>query len=140
MEKSESTSVAWNADRAAAYGMPGVLVDQNDAVAVYEAAGVAIERARRGDGPTLLEVKTDRYLGHFQGDPETYRPKGEVEALRRNDPIPRLGEQLRRSGLIDDALDQAIRTRVSARVTEAYEYGRTSPYPQPEDALLHVFN
>jgi len=107
---------------------------------VYEAAGVAIERARRGEGPTLLEVKTDRYLGHFQGDPETYRPKGEVEALRRNDPIPRLGEQLRRSGLIDDAQDQAIRARVSARITEAYEYGRTSPYPQPEDALLHVFN
>lgn len=140
VEKSESTSVAWNADRAVAYGMPGVLVDTNDALAVYEAAGAAIARARRGEGPTLLEVKTDRYLGHFQGDPETYRPKGEVEELRKNDPIPKLGAQLRRQGLLDDAADQALRARVSQRVTEAYEYGRTSPYPRPEDALLHVFS
>lgn len=140
VEKSDATSVAWNADRAAAYGMPGVLVDQNDAVAVYEAAGVAIERARRGGGPTLLEVRTDRYLGHFQGDPEVYRPKGEVEELRRHDPIPRLGEHLKQTGVIDDAKDQEIRARVSARITEAYEYGRTSPYPKPEDALLHLFN
>jgi pyruvate dehydrogenase E1 component alpha subunit len=140
VEKCDSTSVAWNADRAAAYGMPGVLVEQNDALAVYEAAGAAIERARRGEGPTLLEVKTDRYLGHFQGDPETYRPKGEVEELRRNDPIPRLGEHLRRAGLLDDASDKALRERVSARIAEAYEYGRTSPYPNPEDALLHVYS
>jgi acetoin:2,6-dichlorophenolindophenol oxidoreductase subunit alpha len=140
VEKVDSTSVPWNADRASAYGMPGVLVDNNDAVAVYEAAGAAIARARRGEGPTLLEVKTDRYLGHFQGDPETYRPKGEVAELRKNDPIPRLGAHLRRLGLLDDASDQALRERINQRVAEAYEYGRTSPYPKPEDALLHVFN
>ena len=140
VEKTESTSVAWNADRAAAYGMPGVLVDRNDALAVYEAAGAAIERARRGEGPTLLEVRTDRYLGHFQGDPEVYRPKGEVDELRRHDPIPALGEQLRRQGLLDDAADQALRARVGARVAQAYEYARSSPYPQPEDALRHVFH
>lgn len=140
VEKVDSTSVPWNADRASAYGMPGVLVDNNDAVAVYEAAGAAIARARRGEGPTLLEVKTDRYLGHFQGDPETYRPKGEVAELRKNDPIPRLGAHLRRLGLLDDVSDQALRERINQRVAEAYEYGRTSPYPQPEDALLHVFN
>jgi len=140
VEKSESTSVPWNASRASAYGMPGVLVQNNDALEVFRAAGVAVERARRGEGPTLLEVKTDRYLGHFQGDPETYRPKGEIEELRRNDPIPRLGEHLRQQGLLDDAADKALRERVSARVAEAYEYGRASPYPKPEDALLHVFN
>jgi acetoin:2,6-dichlorophenolindophenol oxidoreductase subunit alpha len=140
VEKSESTSVPWNADRAASYGMPGVLVQHNDALEVFEAAGAAIERARRGQGPTLLEVKTDRYLGHFQGDPETYRPKGEVEELRRNDPIPRLAEHLRRQGLLDDAADKALRARVSARIAAAYEYGRSSPYPRPEDALLHVFH
>jgi acetoin:2,6-dichlorophenolindophenol oxidoreductase subunit alpha len=139
VEKTDSTSVASNADRAAAYAMPGVLVDRNDAVAVFEAAGKAIERARRGEGPTLLEVKTDRYLGHFQGDPETYRPKGEAAELRKGDPIPRLGEQLRQQGLLDDETDQALRARVSKRVTEAYAYGRSSPYPRPEDALLHVF-
>ncbi len=140
VEKSESTAVAWNADRAAAYGMPGVLVDRNDALAVYEAAGAAIGRARRGEGPTLLEVRTDRYLGHFQGDPEVYRPKGEVEELRRHDPIPALAEHLRRQGLLDDAAEQAIRSRAGARVAEAYEFARTSPYPKPENALLHVFH
>lgn len=139
VEKSESTSVAWNTDRASAYGMPGVLVAQNDALAVCEAAGAAIERARRGEGPTLLEVKTDRYLGHFQGDPETYRPKGEVEALRKGDPIQRLAEHLRHAGLLDEAAEQSLRERVSARISEAYDYGRSSPYPKPEDALLHVF-
>ncbi|SPE27553.1 Acetoin:2,6-dichlorophenolindophenol oxidoreductase subunit alpha [Burkholderiales bacterium] len=139
VEKSDSTSVAWNADRASAYGMPGARVEQNDAIAVYEAAGAAIERARRGEGPTLLEVKTDRYLGHFQGDPETYRPKGEVDELRKHDPIPRLGAQLRRRGLLSDAADATLRASVSERVAAAYEYGRTSPYPKPEDALKHLF-
>lgn len=140
VEKTESTSVEWNADRASAYGMPGVLVKENDAVAVYEAAGEAIARARRGGGPTLLEVKTDRYLGHFQGDPEVYRTKGETTTLRANDPIPRIAEQLRAAGELTDAVEQQIRQRVSARVAEAYEYGRASPYPKPEDALLHVFS
>ncbi|MBS0318546.1 MAG: thiamine pyrophosphate-dependent dehydrogenase E1 component subunit alpha, partial [Proteobacteria bacterium] len=139
VEKSESTSVAWNADRASAYGIPGALVDHNDAIAVYEAAGTAIARARRGEGPTLLEVKTDRYLGHFQGDAEVYRPKGEVEELRKHDPIPKLGAHLRRNGLLDDASDQKLRAGVGARVAEAFEYGRTSPYPRPEEALRHVF-
>ncbi len=85
-------------------------------------------------------MKTDRYLGHFQGDPETYRPKGEVESLRRHDPIPLLGEHLRRAGLLDDAADKALRACVGVRIAEAYEYGRTSPYPKAEDALMHVFS
>ena len=140
VEKTESTSIAWDSDRAASYGMPGVLVNENDAVAVYEAAGAAVEHARKGKGPTLLEVKTDRYLGHFQGDAEVYRPKGEVEELRKRDPIPKLGEHLRRLGALDETADKAIRQRVSARIGEAYEYARSSPYPRPEDALLHVFN
>jgi len=139
VEKSESTSIAWNSDRAASYGMPGVLVEHNDALEVFEAAGAAVARARRGEGPTLIEVKTDRYLGHFQGDPEVYRPKGEVEALRKNDPIPKLAAHLRQLGVLDDRLDGQLRDRVTTRITEAYDYGRTSPYPQPEDALLHVF-
>lgn len=139
VEKSASTAIASNADRAAGYGMPGVLVDKNDAVAVFEAAGEAVARARRGEGPTLIEVKTDRYLGHFQGDPETYRPKNEAQHLRENDPIMILGAQLRERGELDDDKDAALRGVISERVQAAYEHGRNSPYPAPEDALLHVF-
>jgi acetoin:2,6-dichlorophenolindophenol oxidoreductase subunit alpha len=140
VEKSVSTAIGSNADRASAYGMPGTLVEQNDALLVYEAAGTAVARARRGEGPTLIEVKTDRYLGHFQGDPETYRPAGEVAELRKSDPIVRLGAQLRDLQLLDDTTDRTIRERVSARIAEAYDYARSSPYPKPEDALQHVFN
>ncbi|TAH43202.1 MAG: thiamine pyrophosphate-dependent dehydrogenase E1 component subunit alpha [Betaproteobacteria bacterium] len=139
VEKSASTAIASNADRAVAYGMPGVLVERNDALAVFTAAGEAVARARRGDGPTLIEVKTDRYFGHFQGDPETYRPKGEAKELRQHDPIPALGAVLRARGLLDDAADAALRARVSGRVQAAYDFGRNSPYPEPQDALLHVF-
>lgn len=139
VEKSASTAIASNADRAVAYGMPGVLVEKNDALAVFEVAGEAVVRARRGDGPTLIEVKTDRYFGHFQGDPETYRPKGEAKDLRQHDPIPALAGLLRRRKLLDDEAEAALRARVSTRVQAAYDFGRNSPYPDPQDALLHVF-
>ena len=137
--KSSATSIEWVADRAAGYGMPGIKVATNDAMAVYEAAGPAVQRARRGEGPSLIEVKTDRYLGHFQGDPETYRPKGETEELRKNDPIPHLAQQLRALGALDDGQDAALRQAVHQRVQEAYDFARNSPYPEAEDALLHVF-
>ncbi|MGO4152562.1 thiamine pyrophosphate-dependent dehydrogenase E1 component subunit alpha [Cupriavidus sp. YAF13] len=139
VEKSASTSVPSNDVRAAGYGMPGVLVDHNDAVAVYRAAGEAVARARRGEGPTLIEVKTDRYLGHFQGDPETYRPRDEAKTLRSADPIHALGATLRAGGLLDDAAEAALRQTISARIEAAYEFGRSSPYPAPAEALQHVF-
>ena len=119
--------------------MPGIAVQNNDALEVFEAAGISVARARKGEGPTLIEVKTDRYLGHFQGDPEVYRPKGEVEQLRRNDPIVRLGGQLRQRQLLDDARDSAIRARVHRQVEQAYEFARNSKYPNPSEALEHVF-
>ncbi|MEO8806096.1 MAG: thiamine pyrophosphate-dependent dehydrogenase E1 component subunit alpha [Burkholderiaceae bacterium] len=138
--KADSTAVPNNHVRAAGYGMPGVLVERNDAVAVFEAAGAAIARARCGDGPTLIEVKTDRYYGHFQGDPETYRPSGEVEALRRHDPIPALGAVLRAQGALDDAADAALRAAIAQRIEQAFEYARSSPYPEAAEALMHVFS
>lgn len=139
VEKSDSTAIASNADRAAAYGMPGIRVERNDAVEVFRAAGDAVARARRGEGPTLLEVKTDRYFGHFQGDPESYRPKGEVNRLREHDPIPALAATLRERGLLDEATDKQLRSSISARVQHAYDFGRSSPYPDPSEALMHVF-
>jgi acetoin:2,6-dichlorophenolindophenol oxidoreductase subunit alpha len=137
--KSKSTSIASNADRAASYGIPGFEINENDVVAVYEAAGEAVERARRGEGPSLMEVKTHRYLGHFQGDAELYRDKNEVGQLRQSDPIQRLGRQLVEQGVLSEgdlaALDQAA----ADQANEAIDYARQSPYPQPEDALKHVF-
>lgn len=137
--KDKATSIEWVADRASAYGMPGIKVEHNDPVAVYEAAGTAVERARRGDGPSLIEVKTDRYLGHFQGDPEVYRPKDEVANLRKNDPILRLAAQLRDAGQMNEAEDAAITARARQRVEDAFAYARASAYPEPRDALQHVF-
>ena len=137
--KPEATSIPKVSDRAAAYGMPGIHVANNDAVEVFEAAGPAIERARRGQGPSLLEVRTDRYLGHFQGDAEVYRPKDEVSKLRANDPIPRLAAQLKAQGLMDDARRAQIDARAKGRVDEAYAYARAAEYPAPADALADLF-
>lgn len=137
--KRDSTAVASNASRASAYGMAGIDVPTNDAVEVFEAAGEAIERARAGGGPTLIEVQTDRYLGHFQGDAEVYRPKGEPEELREQDPIARLAEQLRAAGALDDRLAEEIEERAKALVADAYRFARSSPYPDPEESLNHVF-
>ena len=137
--KEKSTAIASNADRAAAYGMLGVSVDHNDAAEVFAAAGDAIARARQGGGPTLIEVQTDRYLGHFEGDAEVYRPKGEPDELREHDPIPRLAATMREQGVLDDARDEKIRSRAARRVTAAYEFARESPLPDPAEALEHVF-
>lgn len=137
--KAASTAIEWNADRAAGYGMLGVRVPENDAIAVFDAAGPAVERARRGEGPTLIEVNTDRYYGHFQGDPEAYRPKGEAQALRKQDPISRLAAYLLQHGLLDEKKKAAIAADAKRRVAEAFKFGRESPYPEPHEALQHVF-
>lgn len=137
--KYKSTAVKRNADRAAAYGMPGVYIGENDVLAVYEAAGEAIGRARRGEGPTLIEVKTDRLFGHFQGDPEVYRPKDEVPRLRENDPIKRFRNYLLQSGTATQAEIEQLDDEVRKIVEDAFTFARESPYPAPEEALLHVF-
>ena len=137
--KPAAASVAKISDRAVAYGMPGVHVANNDAVEVWEAAGAAVERARGGGGPTLIEVRTDRYLGHFQGDAEVYRPKDEVAKLRANDPIPRLAGQLKAQKLLDDSQRAALEARARARVDQAYAFARAAEYPAPADALADLF-
>ena len=137
--KTAATSVDWVADRASSYGMPGIHVENNDAVDVFEAVGPAVARARRGEGPSLIEVKTDRYLGHFQGDPEVYRPKDEVATLRKNDPIPKLASLLKQKGLLNDVDEANLVARAKQRVADAYDYARKSPYPAAQDALADVF-
>jgi pyruvate dehydrogenase E1 component alpha subunit len=139
VEKPHSTAIRSNAHRAAAYGMPGIAIEQNDPIEVFRAAGEAIVHARRGDGPTLIEVATDRLMGHFQGDAEFYRPKEEVAELKRRDAIPALASQLDAKGLLPEGgtarLQQAARDRVAA----AFEFARRSALPSPEEALQHVF-
>jgi TPP-dependent pyruvate/acetoin dehydrogenase alpha subunit len=137
--KTKSTAIASNADRAQAYGIPGVAVRENDVIAVYEAAGEAVARARRGEGPSLLEIHTDRFLGHFQGDPETYRDPMEVKRLQEHDPILRLRERLMAQGWLSAEDDQEMQKAAQATVDAAIEYARQSPYPAPEEALEDVF-
>lgn len=139
VEKSHSTSTHSNADRTASYGIPGVHVHHNDPLDMFDAAGDAILRARHGHGPTLIEVKTDRYMGHFQGDAEVYRPKDEVDNLRKFDPIPTLAAKLRRDWLLDDPKEAEIRARVHKRVDNAFEFARRSAFPQIQEALEQVF-
>jgi TPP-dependent pyruvate/acetoin dehydrogenase alpha subunit len=137
--KSKSTSVASNAERAAAYGFPGVLVDGMDVMAVYEAAGEAIDRARRGEGPSLIECLCYRYRGHFEGDPQLYKPEGEEEEWRKKDPIPRFQEKLIGQGVLTEEDATKVQEEVKAAVEEAVTFARESPYPEPEEALQHVF-
>jgi pyruvate dehydrogenase E1 component alpha subunit len=139
VNKKASTAVGSNAVRAAGYGMPGVSVDENDATLMFAAAGEAIARARRGEGPTLIEMKVDRYYGHFQGDPEPYRPKGEVKSLKANDPIARLEKALTESGALDAAGVAAARSEAKAAVAEAFAFARESAYPDVAEAHRHVF-
>ena len=137
--KSKATSIEWVADRAAGYGVPGIRVPENDALQVYEAVEPAIARARRGEGPSLIEVKTDRYFGHFQGDPETYRPKDEVAKLRESDPIPKLAKMLKDKNMLSDSEAADIVETVHQRVKSAFDFARHSAYPNAHDALNDVF-
>ena len=137
--KEKSTAIANNSDRAAAYGVPGVLVVDNDVVGVYEAAGEAVARARRGAGPSLIEVKTDRLLGHFEGDAQVYRTQEEFDLLHARDAIRRFEESLVANEVATaDALLQ-VWAAARAEVDEAIEFARSSPYPDPASALEHVF-
>lgn len=112
--------------RAAAYGMPGVVVDGNDVLAVCETAGEAIARARAGEGPTLVEAKTYRHKGHSRVDPGKYRPKDEVDEWLGRDPLPRLAERL------DADAVERIRERLEADLERSLETARSAPTPDPE--------
>lgn len=130
------------ADRAAAYAMPGVVVDGNDVLAVYSTVSEAVARAREGEGPSLLECKTYRWRGHHEGDPKqgiTYRPWEEVEEWMRRCPIRRLEEAMIRQGLITPEQCEAVKAEVAREVEEAVEFAAQSPYPAVEEALSDVY-
>ncbi|MCL4506226.1 MAG: thiamine pyrophosphate-dependent dehydrogenase E1 component subunit alpha [Chloroflexi bacterium] len=123
------------AERSAAYGMPGVLVDGNNVVKVYEAAREAVQRARSGGGPTLIECRTYRTRAHSEGMRDAgYRSADEVEAWKARDPLKLLAAQLP----ADDIA--AVESEVKAQVDAAYDFARNSPYPDPATATTHVFS
>ncbi|MFC3282539.1 thiamine pyrophosphate-dependent dehydrogenase E1 component subunit alpha [Litchfieldella rifensis] len=137
--KQASTAVPRNDQRASAYGMPGVHVADNDVEAIFTAAGEAIARAREGRGPTLIEIETARLAGHFMGDGEDYRPKGEKEGLKQRDPIPRYRQQLFDADLLDDISDTDLVEQAHARIEAAIRFAQDSEFLPPEAALEMVF-
>ncbi len=128
------------ADRALGYGFPGVRVDGNDALAVYQAVKEARARALKGEGPTLIEAVMYRFSPHSTSDDDlAYRSQEEVDQNRRKDGIPRFKQYLIDCGIWDEERDQALAARATAEVKEATEFGDRAAFPKPEDALLHVY-
>ena len=127
-------------ERGPAYGLPGVTVDGNDVLAVAHAAGLAVERARAGDGATLIECKTYRTRAHAEGMPDySYRTRDEVSAWKAKDPILRLRKRLVDDAGVDAAELDAIVREVEAQAAAAATFGEASPWPDPETATHHVY-
>lgn len=126
-------------ERSVAYGIPGVSIDGNDVLSVYDAAEEAVKRARGGLGPTLIECKTYRQKGHSRWDPATYRPKGEVEKWLEKDPIIRLEKQLLSNGELSEAKTTRIKREIENAVEDAVKFAVSSPYPAGDEALEDVF-
>ncbi|MBS7645794.1 dehydrogenase E1 component subunit alpha/beta [Candidatus Bathyarchaeota archaeon] len=136
---SKSLRIERVSDRASAYGIKGVTVDGNDVLAVYEAAGEAVERARNGEGPTLIECLTYRHGGHSRGDPATYRPKDEVEEWLKRDPIPRFKARLIEWGVLKPEEAEQMESEVEDEIRRAVEFAEASPWPRPEVALEDTY-
>jgi pyruvate dehydrogenase E1 component alpha subunit len=142
----EATPVEYHAPipdlaaRAGAYGIPGVVADGMDFFDVFAHAGEAIARARRGDGPTLLECKSYRYYGHYVGDPLTYRTKEESERVRTTrDPLDAFERRVTGEGWLDAAELRRIEEEVERAVTAAVRFAEESPLPDPADLLTDVY-
>ncbi len=128
------------ADRAAAYNMPGVTLDGNDLFAVYEAAHEAVARARAGQGPSLLECKTYRHYGHFEGDAQTYKIAGENERYQNElDPIKRFTDAVLSRGLVSEAEMADIDGQVNAAIDEAVKFAEDSPFPEVQETFTDVY-
>ena len=126
-------------DRAGAFGIPDVTVDGNDVVAVYEAVSEAVDRARKGEGPTLIECKTYRIHGHFEGDPQTYKPAEEVKEWKRKDPIDNFRRRLIEMEVMEEEDANAIDQEIGKEIEAAVKFAEESPFPDAEDALEDVF-
>lgn len=135
----EMVGVTKLADRAAAYGIPGVTIDGNDVLAVYKAAHEAIDHARRGQGPTLLECMTYRITGHSRRDPCTYQPEQERKEALENEPIRRFTGYLLREQVTSEAALEGMLRDVEAEIEQAVKSALAAPDPAPEEALEGLF-
>jgi 2-oxoisovalerate dehydrogenase E1 component alpha subunit len=129
------------AKRAEGYGFSGYEIDGNDVLAVYETAREAVDRARRGDGPTLIEAKTYRLTAHSSDDDDRrYREREEIEEWRLKDPIVRFEKYLQENGLLDEEKKDEIEAGIKAEVTEASDYAEEAPFADPEEVLERVYS
>jgi len=126
------------AEQAASYGIPGQIVDGMDVIAVREITQQAIERARKGDGPTLIEAKTYRYMGHSRGDPGQYRSEDEISNWRSLDPVPKFRAYLLDQGINGQML-KSVEESVDDAISEALDYALAAPDPHPSELYSHVY-
>ena len=126
-------------ERAAAYGMPGISVDGDDVLAVYDAAKKAVGWARKGKGPTLLECKTHRWFGHFAGDKQKYRSPEEIETVRKYDPIQRFQKRLVEVNILDEKSIDGIEQGIRGEIDEAVKFAEKSPSPEPDELFDDVY-
>ena len=138
MPKERITAPEDASRRADGFDMPGVRVDQDDAIEIYEAARKAVGRARDGNGPTVMEVQVHRRMGHFMGDPQSYRPESDQKLHQQRDSIKRLESDLQDSG-VDSETIESLRSEAENRVDEAIEWAKDQPEPDPADAHEDVF-
>lgn len=136
---SDSTSTTDNVARAATYGIDGAVIENNDPYQIYAAAGEAIERARAGGGPSLIEIKTRRIEGHFMGDAQQYRTPDEIAEIAENDPIPLFHDTLIRDSVASASELDQMKANVQADIEDWIKFARDSEYPAPDDALKMVF-
>jgi pyruvate dehydrogenase E1 component alpha subunit len=136
--QSLTTPVERLADRAASYDMPGVVVDGNDVFAVHATAGEAVERARSGEGPTLIESLTYRQVGHSRSDPAKYRPEGELDEWLARDPIVLLERTLVELGVAEDELAER-RAKVAEEVAGALARAKSWPDPEPQTRFQNIW-
>lgn len=125
--------------RASSYDIPAVSIDGNDVVAVYEAVAAAVARARNGEGPSFIECKTCRWRGHFEGDAQTYRPKGEIDECKKLDPIKRFRERLVEMGILSQQDVDEIQRAAVKEMDKAVKFAAESPWPDAEEVLTDVY-
>lgn len=128
------------ADRAVAYGIPGLAIDGNDVFAVYEAVGEAVKRARSGMGPTLIECKTYRQRGHFEGDAANYKPEEEQKEWLKKDPLPRIIAFMKENEVFTDEEIAKLDAEIAAELNDAIKFAEDSPFPTLESSVEDIYS